>query len=30
MAFTVGGSDEVTDLFALYEQTIATLEEYRE
>ena len=30
MAFTVGGSDDVTDLFALYEQTIAALEEYRE
>jgi zinc/manganese transport system substrate-binding protein len=30
MAFTVGGSDEATDLFGLYEQTIATLEEYRE
>ena len=30
MAFTVGGSDEATDLFALYDQTIAALEEYRE
>ena len=30
MAFTVGGSDEATDLFGLYEQTIATLEKYRE
>ena len=30
MAFTVGGSDEATDLFSLYEQTIATLEKYRE
>lgn len=30
MAFTVGGTDEATDLFALYEQTIAALEEYRE
>ena len=30
MAFTIGGSDEVTDLFSLYEQTIATLERYRE
>jgi zinc/manganese transport system substrate-binding protein len=30
MAFTVGGSDEATDLFELYELTIATLEEYRE
>jgi zinc/manganese transport system substrate-binding protein len=30
MAFTVGGSDEVTDLFSLYEQTIATLEKHRE
>ena len=30
MAFTVGGSERSTDLFGLYEQTIATLEEYRE
>ena len=30
MAFTVGGSERATDLFGLYEQTIATLEEYRE
>jgi zinc/manganese transport system substrate-binding protein len=30
MAFTVGGSDEATDLFELYELTIATLEEYHE
>ena len=30
MAFTVGGSDEATDLFSLYEQTIATLEKHRE
>ena len=30
MAFTVGGSDEATDLFGLYEQTIAMLENYRE
>ena len=30
MAFTVGGTEEATDLFALYEQTIAALEEYRE
>jgi zinc/manganese transport system substrate-binding protein len=30
MAFTVGGNDEATDLFGLYEQTIATLEEHRE
>ena len=30
MAYTVGGSDEATDLFSLYEHTIATLEEYRE
>ncbi len=30
MAFTVGGNDEATDLFELYEQTIATLEKYRE
>ena len=30
MAFTVGGSDEVKDLFGLYEHTITTLEEYRE
>jgi zinc/manganese transport system substrate-binding protein len=30
MAFTVGGSDQATDLFGLYEHTIATLEEYRE
>ena len=29
MAFTVGGDDSVTDLFTLYEHTIATLEEYR-
>ena len=30
MAFTVGGDDAATDLFRLYDQTIATLEEYRE
>ena len=30
MAFTVGGSEQATDLFGLYEQTIATLEDYRE
>jgi zinc/manganese transport system substrate-binding protein len=30
MAFTVGGSDEVKDLFGLYDHTITTLEEYRE
>ena len=30
MAFTVGGSDQATDLFGLYEHTIGTLEEYRE
>jgi zinc/manganese transport system substrate-binding protein len=30
MAYTVGGSDEATDLFGLYEQTIGTLEKYRE
>jgi zinc/manganese transport system substrate-binding protein len=30
MAFTVGGNDEVKDLFGLYEHTITTLEEYRE
>jgi len=30
MAFTVGGSEQATDLFGLYEHTIATLEEYRE
>ena len=30
MAYTVGGADTVTDLFGLYEHTIATLEEYRE
>ena len=30
MAFTVGGNDEATDLFGLYEQTIAMLENYRE
>ena len=30
MAFTVGGNDQATDLFGLYENTIATLEEYRE
>ena len=30
MAFTVGGSEQATDLFSLYEHTIATLEEYRE
>ena len=30
MAYTVGGADPATDLFALYEYTIATLEEYRE
>jgi zinc/manganese transport system substrate-binding protein len=29
MAFTVGGTDSATDLFGLYEHTIATLEEYR-
>jgi zinc/manganese transport system substrate-binding protein len=29
MAFTVGGADSATDLFGLYEHTIATLEEYR-
>jgi zinc/manganese transport system substrate-binding protein len=29
MAFTVGGSDEASDLFGLYEQTIAMLERYR-
>jgi zinc/manganese transport system substrate-binding protein len=30
MAFTVGGTDEATDLFGLYEQTIAALEKYQE
>ena len=30
MAFTVGGSEDVTDLFTLYEQTISALEEYQE
>jgi len=30
MAYTVGGADTATDLFRLYEHTIATLEEYRE
>ena len=30
MAYTVGGSEQATDLFGLYEQTIATLEDYRE
>jgi zinc/manganese transport system substrate-binding protein len=29
MAFTVGGADSATDLFGLYEHTIATLEEFR-
>jgi len=29
MAYTVGGADEATDLFSLYEHTIATLERYR-
>ena len=29
MAFTVGGADSATDLFGLYEHTIATLEDYR-
>lgn len=29
MAFTVGGADAATDLFGLYEHTIATLEDYR-
>ncbi len=29
MAFTVGGADTATDLFGLYEHTIATLEKYR-
>lgn len=28
MPFTVGGNEDSTDLFALYEQTIAALEEY--
>lgn len=30
MAFTVGGADTATDLFGLYELTIATLEKYRQ
>jgi zinc/manganese transport system substrate-binding protein len=30
MAFTVGGADTATDLFGLYEDTIATLEKYRQ
>lgn len=30
MPFTVGGDEESTDLFALYERTIAILEEYRQ
>ena len=30
MAFTVGGTEEATDLFGLYEQTIAALEKYQE
>ena len=29
MAYTVGGADSATDLFGLYEHTIATLERYR-
>ena len=29
MAYTVGGADAATDLFGLYEHTIATLERYR-
>ena len=29
MAYTVGGADPATDLFGLYEHTIATLERYR-
>ena len=29
MAYTVGGADEATDLFSLYEHTISTLESYR-
>ena len=29
MAYTVGGADPATDLFGLYEHTIATLESYR-
>ena len=29
MAFTVGGAEQATDLFGLYEHTIATLERYR-
>jgi zinc/manganese transport system substrate-binding protein len=30
MAFTVGGTEDATDLFTLYEQTISALEEYHE
>jgi zinc/manganese transport system substrate-binding protein len=30
MAFTVGGTEEATDLFRLYDQTIAALEKYQE
>jgi zinc/manganese transport system substrate-binding protein len=30
MAFTVGGTEEATDLFGLYDQTIAALEKYQE
>ncbi len=30
MAYTVGGADAATDLFGLYEHTIATLERYRQ
>jgi len=30
LLYTVGGDEESTDLFALYERTIATLEEYRQ
>lgn len=29
MAYTVGGADQATDLFGLYENTISTLESYR-
>jgi zinc/manganese transport system substrate-binding protein len=29
MAYTVGGADQATDLFSLYEHTISTLESYR-
>ena len=29
MAYTVGGADQATDLFGLYEHTISTLESYR-